>query len=874
MNKSPKTMRLLKVLVTAVLALLVLFVGAVAALWILLPREQIRDAIAAELSKMSQHEVTIDAISFGFHPDLEFVAKSVRIRERMSTEEFISVERLWLDIELKNLLRRRYMPRSVEVESPSVRLVRKKDGHWNAAQLLAALKAGTESRAETAAPERPPVPADIETVRLSKGRVDVNDEASGLHMKIEKMKLTIDIHKDRVDIKSARISLPAMTAEVSGRIMEFTTPERTLAIEADVRVKKDGPLAGVGPAALAAGTEIAKVSLKVNGPPDLVRITSAFSLNEQVTKDISTAGTLAGTLNTTEGVMVVKTFKTNAGAGTVSLHGTGQSLWRPERRYDLEGTAEIPLRETLTDIDANLLTILEPDGFATADLTLWGSMERVDLRAEVDLRPAGVTVPNLMRKEPGAPCSLVASAYCMLPDPMVVDAVTLLLDTAKVQGKAQLNRGREPWLQAEISTTGFPLEMLDRLPSTRFDKGALKFEAEFWQTTTTEKQINYTGRGTITDALMLPEALKDPVEITELEFVLVPQQVDLQADSFVFATSQCRGEAQLTGFKEPRIVGTVWADEVNLDEITAAFARREEAAEESVPEDAEAANEFSVEMQVETESFRAGKLTTGPVSATWKASRNSHVLDPLQGTVWNGEITGRLEFTRGEDETRWTSDFTGTGLQVKDIYAQFLPDERPRATGPMNATGTLSGVTAGTREDVLASLDGSLSVSMTEGEITSHSWLKNIFLAIQFAPTNLLVPGLREVMLLNTAIDAAITRGRSLNPANVQFSRLSGRFDIASGVLHTEDFRLESGIADLMFRGDLDLAKNQMDMRVRTSPLGSVGSLLGKIPIAGDTLKKAKDNAISMEFIVRGPLDNPEVDSAAVEKILETTKLP
>jgi hypothetical protein len=242
--------------------------------------------------------------------------------------------------------------------------------------------------------------------------------------------------------------------------------------------------------------------------------------------------------------------------------------------------------------------------------------------------------------------------------------------------------------------------------------------------------------------------------------------------------------------------------------------------------------------------------------------------------VWNGEITGRLEFTRGEDETRWTSDFTGTGLQVKDIYAQFLPDERPRATGPMNATGTLSGVTAGTREDVLASLDGSLSVSMTEGEITSHSWLKNIFLAIQFAPTNLLVPGLREVMLLNTAIDAAITRGRSLNPANVQFSRLSGRFDIASGVLHTEDFRLESGIADLMFRGDLDLAKNQMDMRVRTSPLGSVGSLLGKIPIAGDTLKKAKDNAISMEFIVRGPLDNPEVDSAAVEKILETTKLP
>jgi uncharacterized protein YhdP len=130
------------------------------------------------------------------------------------------------------------------------------------------------------------------------------------------------------------------------------------------------------------------------------------------------------------------------------------------------------------------------------------------------------------------------------------------------------------------------------------------------------------------------------------------------------------------------------------------------------------------------------------------------------------------------------------------------------------------------------------------------------------------VPGVREITLLNTVIDAAKTRGRSLDPSCIVFTKIDGAFRIEGGVAHTEDLRLESGVADLLFNGDVDLGGRSLDMRITATPLGSVGSVIGKVPVAGKKLKQAKERALSMDFTARGPIADPEVKLAAVEKIL------
>ena len=59
-----------------------------------------------------------------------------------------------------------------------------------------------------------------------------------------------------------------------------------------------------------------------------------------------------------------------------------------------------------------------------------------------------------------------------------------------------------------------------------------------------------------------------------------------------------------------------------------------------------------------------------------------------------------------------------------------------------------------------------------------------------------------------------------------------------------------------------------MDMIVTATPLGSVGSLMEKVPLAGEALKKAKETTIKTDFIVRGPLSDPEVKLQAVDKLM------
>jgi uncharacterized protein YhdP len=134
------------------------------------------------------------------------------------------------------------------------------------------------------------------------------------------------------------------------------------------------------------------------------------------------------------------------------------------------------------------------------------------------------------------------------------------------------------------------------------------------------------------------------------------------------------------------------------------------------------------------------------------------------------------------------------------------------------------------------------------------------------------IPGIRELIIANTLFDAVRTRGQSLDPSRISFTSIDGAFHVVDGVAHTDDLRLESGIADLLFTGDIDLVKRHLDMKIRATPLGTIGSLVKKIPIAGGKLKKAKDAALSTDFFARGPISDPEVKLAVIEQLRSNDK--
>jgi len=858
----------MKIAVRVLIVMAALCVAVVVAVRLFFPEEKIKGILTKEMSERLGHDVSIESVSLGLYPDLELVAREIQVIDRSTSQLLLSTGRIRIDMSLSELLRRRYVVETVNIGAPTLNLIRGADGMWNIEKLFPAKKGDGDTVAGEAGGAAPGA-FDIGVVRVRNGAMGIRDEASGFGMSVTKIKADVDLKKDTISLSSAFVSLPATDAKLSGTIVRFSKPGRVFRIKADAQVRKSGPLAGFGPEGLKSGSKIADISFMLSGPMTEIAIEGDASMEQRATWGIDTTASLSGTLLTNEGVFEVAALDVSYGQCGLSFSGVCADLWSDNRSIRLEGTGGIVLAEAVKPAGAEMVATIEPEGKASVVVELTGSMKQVELKTSIDITGAGFTMPQLMRKQAGAPGSLAIDAYYALPGEFIVDGFKLALGDEKLTGKAQIKPGSEPWAQASIRAVDFPLDALDRLPSVGFEReGRASFAARAWQSTRGQNRMSYRGKGKIEHALLAAAALNYSISIESAMIEFENDRVSMRSASVSFAGSSCTVAAEMTDFDNPRITGMIRADTIDLDKIARAFAKDETGAEILQPasDEAKTGSNISAEIEIEANSLKAGDLRTGPVSTTLKASGKTYAFAPFDMEIFGGRLGGSIVLDSSGRYLQWATDFEGRDMRLEELAGQFQKGEM-KFKGLLYGKGSLRGIAAPKTEQVLGSMEGDLSLRITEGEIREYLLFKNIFILMQVSPATLLVPGLREITALNTIIDAAKTSGRSLNPMCVVFNKIDGTFNIEDGVAHTEDLRLESGIADLLFKGDIDLGEGSLDMRISATPLGSVGSAIGKVPIAGKQLKRAKESVLSTDFIARGPISDPEVKLAVMENL-------
>ena len=865
-----KKKRVLKIIGRLLLILLVISLAAAVALWLFFPREKIRIALEKKLSDLLDRDVVIESVSLGFYPDAEVVARGVRILDRPGPETLFSARNIRLDLNLPRLLKREYVLDNITIGSPVLRLVRASDGKWNVERLLAGMVAEKMPSAKEAGDGTSARRLDIGPVRIRGGAVEIRDEAAGRSLRVNGIKATVDVKGDQILLASALVPLPVADARLSGLVSHFSRPHRVFHINADARVEKKGPLANFPPKELQPGAKIADVSVEFSGQIARIAVEGTVSLNPRATAGLATKGTLAGTLSPKDGLFEVTALDVSFGQSRLSLAGSCSKLWSGAREARMRGSADILLAEAASLAGEDIASKIEGEGWAVAALKLVASPDRVYLNTDIDLAGAGLTIPRLMRKEPGVPGSISADIRYAIPGEISFERIELALGDARLDGKARWRRGADPWAQASVKTADFPLKLLNRLPSFGFERGTLSLAAQAWQSTSAQSRVEYKCEAVVENALLAANPFSEPIEIAGARFEVETGKLAVESESFSFAKSNCSIRAEITEFERPRITGVLRADTLNIDEIARAFAKTESGDEagsdRTAPVEARPRESLSMEMLVEADSLRAGKITTGPLSTTWQISGKMHRFAPLEIEMFGGRLDGSFEFDASREDLRWAAEFEGKDLKLENILAQ-LEEGEAKGEGVLSASGNLKGAARPKIEDVLGSMEGNLQLVITDGEMREYLFLKNIFMLMQFSPATLAVPGLREITVLNALLDAAKTRGKSLDPTCIVFTRVSGTFSLDGGVAHTEDLRLESGIADLLFKGDIDLAGNHLDMRITATPLGSIGTLIEKVPLAGEKLKQAKEAVLSTDFIVRGPISDPEVKLAVIEKL-------
>jgi uncharacterized protein YhdP len=168
--------------IIAVLAILILLGGGAGmVLTRLLHFDSYKEPLLAEVQKGLNRQVLYETGTFSFRFGPQFVFTKVAIKEKGSTANFISADRLTIKIALLPLLKKHLVIREIELDRPLVEISRDQSGVFNFSDLLAENKEA--------------ISLQIKEVRIRKGQIRFMDQAvaaQGLATILEETDLSLD----------------------------------------------------------------------------------------------------------------------------------------------------------------------------------------------------------------------------------------------------------------------------------------------------------------------------------------------------------------------------------------------------------------------------------------------------------------------------------------------------------------------------------------------------------------------------------------------------------------------------------------------------------------------------------------------------------
>jgi hypothetical protein len=239
-------------------------------------------------------------------------------------------------------------------------------------------------------------------------------------------------------------------------------------------------------------------------------------------------------------------------------------------------------------------------------------------------------------------------------------------------------------------------------------------------------------------------------------------------------------------------------------------------------------------------SLRGENLEVKGVMADRKVDISEFEVDTLGG---HAGLEGGIDFSGPAPKFH-------VGGKVEDLKSEELVNAfKPDAEiikGTWLAQGNVSA--EGTKpKDWLAGMNGNITLYSSDGVIRRWNLLSKIL-------------GLLNVYDL--------VRGKvDLSADGLPYTTMSASFNAKDGVFRTDNFLIDSPSMLITGTGDIDLKKDEVDGDITVSPLVTIDSIVGKIPIIRSIFRKKKGGFLYVSYGVKGRLGDPEVTVSFVDTI-------
>jgi AsmA protein len=316
--------------------------------------------------------------------------------------------------------------------------------------------------------------------------------------------------------------------------------------------------------------------------------------------------------------------------------------------------------------------------------------------------------------------------------------------------------------------------------------------------------------------IVLPE-MADPSVLTKAAFSsrfdAGLDHAELDKLLVQFDQSTLKGSAKVRNFAAPVVRYNLRLDGIDADRYlpppSEEPAEASTAAEET---EAQAAVELPLELMRSLDidgRLRIGKvkvmnLSSETIDATLKAKAGHFRLHPLSAKLYEGGYSGNLRLDVRSETPKLAMDEKLSGVQAGPLLKDFLGKDY--VTGKADVAAKLT--TQGLEPDVIKkNLNGNGHFSFDNGQINGLNIGQRI----------------REAYALYKKEPKP-----SEEQKQTDFSRLSGSFSITNGLVKTRDLSARSPLFQVDGKGQADLVKEKIDMRLDTTIVSDIRDATGR----------------------------------------------
>ncbi len=865
------------------LVIVALIVVAALAIPYLVDVNRYRGRIQSELQQRLGRPVSLGEMH------LRVIPLAIRVENLLIGEDprfgsgkpFAQAEELSVSAELIPLLRREVQVNSLELKRPRIELIRNREGVWNfstlgqtpqaAAPAPEKPPAGKPTTPQTPAPEQPATkPLTLADLKIVDGQVAVTDfQKSQPRTVYDHIDLRlIDFAPDKPFLVEAAAHLPGQGSQqikLNGkggpinRGSPINTPFKgtlelkEVSLSGFQKFANSQALAGMDAVASGkADVDSNGTQLKSSGT---VKLEKPRVRNVDIGYPIAADYSLSDDLN--QDLLRIDKGSLKLGSTPVSIAGT----------VNLQPTpAQLDVRVNTPDV-----SIEEVARLASAFGVAFNPNMKISGQINADLHAKGSA------KEPLLNGKLRATNLSMsgkdLPQPVQVQNIDLVMTPQEIRSNQFAAKSGGTTLNAQFTLAQYatPNRRIDaNLRTANARLGELLNMAKAYGVSGTEgvtgdgslsldvrasgplkntSAMTFSGTGALQNAQLKSPNIAEPVKVANANIRFSQNSAVLENLAASIGQSNLKGNLTLKNFAVPQVQFALGADKIVVAEWQKIF--------QTGPAQRVASNNFwklvpSASAAVPSDSFvnritgtgslNAGSITydqvvMNNVKANVNLDRGMIKLNPVTSQIFGGTQAGNMAI-----DTRTTPVTYALSSKLEKVDANQLLSSisklKDTLYGTLNANAQTNFASASGQE-IVRTLNGRTSLNLGNGK------LANVDLLYQLANVG---------KFLNT--------GKTISQKNyTSLVKLTGDFDVKSGVAETNNLQAVTDAGTLAAQGLVNLVDQTLNMKVTAVLPKDLSARVGGSGIGGfmSTALANKNGELVMPVLVTGSLQNPKI---------------